>query len=73
MNRHAGIIEDLGGTHRVASLLRLKADTVRKWQTRGIPSKHWHRIVALLPQLTAEYLDRTKPHGAQARCREAAE
>lgn len=67
MNRHAGIIENLGGTHRLASLLRLKVDTVRKWQERGIPSRHWHRIMALAPELTAEYLDRTKPQGVQAR------
>jgi hypothetical protein len=67
MTRHAGIIDNLGGTQRVASLLRLKADTVRKWGERGIPSKHWHRIIALLPELTAEYLDRTKPVGVQSR------
>jgi hypothetical protein len=67
MNRHAGIIEGLGGTQRVASLLRLNYDTVRKWKTRGIPWKHWHRIQALAPQLTADYLDRTKPVGVQAK------
>lgn len=73
MNRHAAIIDGLGGTQRVASLLRLKADTVRKWQTRGIPSQHWHRIIALTPGLTAEILDRTKPREVQPRCREAAD
>lgn len=67
MNRHAGIIEDLGGVQRLASLLRLKVDTVRKWQDRGIPYRHWHRIQALNPKLTAEYLDRTKPQGVQSR------
>lgn len=67
MNRHAGIIEDLGGVQRLASLLRLKVDTVRKWQDRGIPYRHWHRIIALRPSLTAEYLDRTKPEGVQSR------
>lgn len=66
-NRHAGIIVSLGGTQRLASLLRLKVDTVRKWSERGIPSKHWHRIQALNPRLTAEYLDRTKPQGVQSR------
>jgi hypothetical protein len=73
MNRHAAVIEDLGGTHRLASLLRLKVDTVRKWQERGIPFRHWHRVIALDPTLTPEYLDRTKPRGVQARCRHAAE
>jgi hypothetical protein len=67
MNRHSAIIDGLGGTQRVASLLRLKEDTVRKWHERGIPSRHWHRLIALSPRLTAEYLERTKPRGVQAR------
>lgn len=67
MNRHAGIIEGLGGVQRLASLLQLNYDTVRKWQTRGIPSAHWHRVIALNPRLTPEFLDRTKPRGVQAR------
>lgn len=69
MNRHKVIIEDLGGVSRVAGLLRLKEDTVRKWLIRGIPSKHWHRLIALSPKLTAEQLDRTKPWGVQAKSR----
>lgn len=72
VNRHAGIIDGLGGVQRLASLLRLKVDTVRKWQTRGIPSKHWHRIQALSPSLTPEYLDRTKPLGVQSKRRRRA-
>jgi len=71
--RHARIVEMLGGSTRVASLLGLKENTVSKWKARGIPSQHWHRIIALSPDLTPEYLDRTKPRGAQRRCQEAAE
>ena len=72
MNRHSAIIDGLGGTQRVASLLRLKPDTVRKWHERGIPFRHWHRIIALAPNLTPEQLDRSKPRGIQARGRDCA-
>jgi DNA-binding transcriptional regulator YdaS (Cro superfamily) len=72
MNRHAKILDGLGGHTRVASLLGMKENTVSKWARRGIPARHWHRIIALEPELTPEYLDRTKPRGSQRRC-EAAE
>jgi hypothetical protein len=52
----------------VALLLRMKENTVSKWRRRGIPAQHWHRIIALDPDLTPELLDRTKPRGAQRRC-----
>jgi hypothetical protein len=68
MNRHARILEGLGGNGRVASLLGMKENTVSKWRRRGIPARHWHRILALVPDLTPEYLDRTKPRRAQRRC-----
>ena len=71
--RHARIVEGLGGSARVASLLGLKENTVSKWKVRGIPSQHWHRVIALAPDLTPELLDRTKPRGAQRRCQVAAE
>jgi hypothetical protein len=73
MNRHARILADLGGHQRVAALFGMPENTVGKWRVRGIPSRHWHRIIALSPDLTPEYLDRTKPRGAQRRCQEAAE
>ena len=73
MNRHARIVETLGGSTRVASLLGLKENTVSKWKARGIPALYWHRVIALSPSLTPEYLDRTKPRGAQRRCQAAAE
>ena len=72
-NRHARIVEALGGSSRVASLLGLKENTVSKWKARGIPAHHWHRVIALSPDLTPEYLERTKPQGAQRRCQVAAE
>lgn len=71
-NRHARILEDLGGNARVASLLGMHENTVSKWRRRGIPARHWHRIIALAPALTPEYLDRTKPRSPQRRA-EAAE
>jgi len=69
MSRHAAILDSLGGHQRVASLLGLKVDTVGKWRERGIPYRHWHRVIALDPGLTPEFLDRTKPVGVQSRCR----
>lgn len=61
MNRHAAILERLGGYQRVASLFGLRVNTVSKWRLRGIPAQHWHRITALEPELTADYLERTRP------------
>jgi hypothetical protein len=49
----------------VASLFGMPENTVGKWRVRGIPSRHWHRIIALTPGLTPEYLDRTKPRYPQ--------
>lgn len=58
----------------MAGLLRLKENTVSKWLRRGIPALHWHRIAALDPDISVEYLARTKPLGVQSRRRcEAAE
>jgi hypothetical protein len=73
MSRHSAILDSLGGHVRVASLLGLRENTVSKWRRRGIPFRHWHRVIALDPTLTPEYLDRTKPRGVQSRCRAAAE
>lgn len=66
-NRHAAILDSLGGHGKVASVLGLKEDTVKKWALRGIPARHWHRVMALKPSLTADYLARTKPVGVQAK------
>jgi hypothetical protein len=71
VHRHARIMDELGGAQRLASLLRMKENSVRKWRARGIPARHWHRIVALMPELSAEDLDRTKPRGAQRRYQSA--
>jgi hypothetical protein len=49
----------------------MKENTVSKWRRRGIPARHWHRILALAPDLTPEYLDRTKPKAPQRRCEAA--
>lgn len=51
----------------MASLLGLNVNSVGKWRSRGIPARHWHRIIALSPDLTPDYLDRTKPRGVQRR------
>lgn len=66
-NRHAALLQKLGGPIRVAGLLGMGEAAVRKWALRGIPPRHWHRIMALSPDLTAEYLERTKPWNAQSR------
>jgi hypothetical protein len=67
MNRHAAILDGLGGRQYLANVLGLEVETVKKWYARGIPARHWHRILALSPELTADYLDRTKPRGVQSR------
>ena len=72
MNRHAAILERLGGHKRVASLFGMRTNTVGKWRERGIPAHHWHRIIALSPDITPEYLQDTKPRGVQGR-KQAAE
>ena len=61
MNRHARILEDLGGYKRVASLFGMKENSVAKWRARGIPSQHWHRILAVAHDLTLEDLAHGKP------------
>ena len=67
MNRHAAILDELGGRLTVANLLGLSDEAVKKWYVRGIPARHWHRVLALSPELTADYLSRTKPVGVQSR------
>ena len=67
MNRHAAILNALGGREYVANLFGLQSEAVKKWYSRGIPYRHWHRIIALNPELTPEYLDRTKPRYVQRR------
>jgi hypothetical protein len=61
MNRHGAILNKIGGRTCLASVLGLKPETVKSWYKRGIPARYWHRIAALKPGLTAEYLERTKP------------
>lgn len=68
-NRHAAILDRLGGHKRVATLLGMQVNSVGKWRVRGIPSRHWHRIIALAPSITADYLERTKPRAGGCRTR----
>jgi hypothetical protein len=67
MNRHAALIDKLGGSAHLASVLGIQAETTKKWPARGIPARHWHKIVALSPGLTAAWLEKTKPIGVQSR------
>lgn len=67
MNRHAVLIERLGGAAYLASVLGINVAAVQKWPVRGIPARHWHRIVAISPGTTPEWLARTKPVGVQSR------
>lgn len=41
------VIDACGGTGEVASALSQSNSTVSGWRSRGIPSPHWPRVVAL--------------------------
>jgi hypothetical protein len=69
MNRHAVLIERLGGATELAMILGINVAAVHKWPLRGIPAKHWHKIMALDPSVSAMWLERTKPRGVQAKPR----
>ena len=46
MTTVASIIDDLGGTGKVAAALSLADNTVSSWRARGaIPSAHWAALV----------------------------
>lgn len=62
---HREIIVLLGGPSALARALGLRAvNTTVHWSTRGIPSKHWHKVIPLLSQadinLTADDLERMR-------------
>jgi hypothetical protein len=67
LNRHAALIDKLGGYAHLASILGLDAETTKKWPQRGIPSRHWHKVMALAPHVTAAWLEKHKPVGVQAK------
>jgi DNA-binding transcriptional regulator YdaS (Cro superfamily) len=48
------VIDDLGGTGKVASALGLEPPTVSVWRERGIPPKRWLAIVQLAEELGRE-------------------
>lgn len=60
-NRHRAVLDGIGGVERTASLLGLTHHAVRQWYYRGIPPRYWHRVAALSPDVTPEYLDLSKP------------
>jgi hypothetical protein len=66
MIRHGAILNKIGGRTCLANVLGLKPETVKSWYKRGIPAKYWHRIAALKPGLTIEYLEKTKPSNGRA-------
>jgi hypothetical protein len=77
-NYHATVIRTLGGRAVVADALGLNRESVKSWSDpqRGIPARHWHRVVELaqgrIPGLTVAALAQTKPSVAQAAVCEAA-
>lgn len=44
---HEQVIQALGGYRRLAGLFRLDVTATFKWRARGIPARHWRRIVDL--------------------------
>lgn len=67
MNRHRAILDRVGGRSGLAAVLGLNPETVKSWYKRGIPARYWHRINQLAPDITPEYLAKTKPRTDQ-RC-----
>ena len=67
VTRPGAILTPLGERKSVPNLFAQQSEPVKKWYGRGIPYRHWHRIIALNPELTPEYLDRTKPRFVQRR------
>lgn len=67
VNLHQQVIQALGGKAKLAAMLDLDRHALSKWHTRGIPSRHWHKVISLAAakapslKLTAEELDKAKP------------
>lgn len=64
---HADVIRRLGGTTKIAKAIGLTKSVLTKWPVRGIPSRHWLRIIEMgalsLPPviITARELDCSRP------------
>ena len=69
---HGDLIRRIGGKTWLAGALGLDRGIVTRWHERGIPSKYWHRVVAIGASLnppvivTADDLERTKPETPRA-------
>lgn len=50
------VIDELGGTGKVASSLGLEDSTVSGWRTRGIPPARWPALVRLATERGVEGL-----------------
>lgn len=63
--RHKSLIKALGGYRSVAKFIKCDPTTVHKWQHRGIPARHWVRLMRLAERhgvpIRPEQLERSAP------------
>lgn len=53
---HSAVIDQLGGTTRVAELCRVTTQAVSKWRREGIPEARLMYLQAIRPELTWDEL-----------------
>jgi len=64
---HDQIIKALGGKTRLAGLIGLPTERLKKWHSRGVPYKYWPQVIeigaAMKPPvvITHRELEDTKP------------
>lgn len=65
MVSHYEVIAAFGGPRPLAAAIGIDPALSTHWVQRGIPAKHWHKVVnvavARIPTLTIDDLERTKP------------
>lgn len=65
MQTHRQIVNALGGYRFIASALGVSAVAAWRWQERGIPAKHWPRLIEMaaergVAEITPETLMRSR-------------
>jgi hypothetical protein len=64
MSTHLEVIAAFGGIRPLAEAIGVEPKQAIHWGRRGIPAKHWHKVVKVAPDalgVTVDDLERTKP------------